>query len=432
MPTDKRIDQLPNDTTPPGSAEIPINNSGVTEKVSITNLMAPIQTAYQTADTVLQQQISILQTNQASLVSPHFTGIPTSPTAAPGTNTTQIATTAFVIAAEALDLHLTGGTMSGAINMGGVNKITSLQDPTLIQDAATKNYVDGVATLKAGVLQNYDVSITSAAPLLWLTFAITTGNRFYMTNAGTFAAGAGVVQVGDIMEARINNPTDATADWAVIQGNCVQATTAVIGITATASDAQALAKASIVNAVTPSNFAAMASTTSFAGLAALATQAQVNAGTSATTIVTPATLAGSLLANGTFHVSVTIPTASVLLLNGTPYQIVATPGAGVAIQVISAFAQIKTYGTTPYATNTTLGLIADTATSASNYQAVNSSLLARTAATIKQFQQAGVGATDNNAQLIANKALMAYVYAGNPTAGDSDIVIDVQYRLITL
>ncbi len=38
-------------------------------------------------------------------------------------------------------LKLTGGTMSGAINMGS-NKINSVTDPTSTQDAATKNYVD--------------------------------------------------------------------------------------------------------------------------------------------------------------------------------------------------------------------------------------------------------------------------------------------------
>lgn len=46
-------------------------------------------------------------------------------------------------------LPLSGGTMSGAIAMGA-NKITGMSDPTLIQDAATKNYVDtGLATKQA-------------------------------------------------------------------------------------------------------------------------------------------------------------------------------------------------------------------------------------------------------------------------------------------
>src|SRR6267142_1729105 len=37
-----------------------------------------------------------------------------------------------------------GGTMTGAINMGS-HQINSVTDPTLAQDAATKNYVDQTA-----------------------------------------------------------------------------------------------------------------------------------------------------------------------------------------------------------------------------------------------------------------------------------------------
>ena len=44
-------------------------------------------------------------------------------------------------AGNALKLSLTGGTMSGIINMG-TNKITNLGAPTLNLDAATKTYVD--------------------------------------------------------------------------------------------------------------------------------------------------------------------------------------------------------------------------------------------------------------------------------------------------
>lgn len=55
--------------------------------------------------------------NGASLSSPAFTGVPTAPTAAPGTNTTQIATTAFVLAnsgSTQVPVVLSGG--SDAIN----------------------------------------------------------------------------------------------------------------------------------------------------------------------------------------------------------------------------------------------------------------------------------------------------------------------------
>lgn len=67
-----------------------------------------------------------------------FTGTPTAPTAAPGTNTTQIATTAFVQAAttalnlgtiatqNANNVNITGGTMSGVgITTGTINSLTT-------------------------------------------------------------------------------------------------------------------------------------------------------------------------------------------------------------------------------------------------------------------------------------------------------------------
>ena len=122
----------------------------------------------------------------APLASPALTGVPTAPTAAANTNTTQIATTAYVqteitdlIAAApgALDtlnelatalgndaafsttvtnslatkLPLAGGTMTGAIAMG-TNKITGLGTPTVSTDAATKAYADTMLPLAGGTM----------------------------------------------------------------------------------------------------------------------------------------------------------------------------------------------------------------------------------------------------------------------------------------
>jgi hypothetical protein len=76
-------------------------------------------------------------TSRAPLASPALTGTPTAPTPANGTNTTQIATTAFVratrldqLAAPAVDLALGG------------YRLTGLGDPQGAQDAVTKAYVD--------------------------------------------------------------------------------------------------------------------------------------------------------------------------------------------------------------------------------------------------------------------------------------------------
>jgi hypothetical protein len=76
-------------------------------------------------------------TSRAALASPAFTGTPSAPTAANGTNTQQLATTAFVrstrldqLAAPAADLGLGG------------YRLTGLGDPQGAQDAVTKAYVD--------------------------------------------------------------------------------------------------------------------------------------------------------------------------------------------------------------------------------------------------------------------------------------------------
>lgn len=88
-----------------------------------------------------------------------------------------------------------------------------------------------------------------------------------------------------------NNAIKLSLDGAAIVADLPQATTTQRGVGETATDAEALAKASITTFVTPSNFAAMGSTTSFAGLVELATNAETQAGVSATLAVTPAGLA---------------------------------------------------------------------------------------------------------------------------------------------
>jgi sulfur carrier protein ThiS len=151
----------------------------------------------------------------APLASPALTGVPTAPTAAANTNTTQVATTAYVqteitdlIAAApgALDtlnelatalgndaafsttvtnslatkLPLAGGTMSGAIAMG-TNKITGLGTPTVATDAATKGYID-TAVIAPGNLTGPITSIGAATSVAAQTG---TGSTFVMNTSPT-------------------------------------------------------------------------------------------------------------------------------------------------------------------------------------------------------------------------------------------------------
>jgi hypothetical protein len=122
-----------------------------------------------------------------------------------------------------------------------------------------------------------------------------------------------------------------------------------------------------------------------------------------------------------------IPTASVLTLNGTPLEIVAAPGAGYAIEVVAA-SFYSAFVSAAYATNTTMQLINDTATTAQfdvliNYTVTNHRKFGTVALTA-----GGAAAT----QIIENKSLKIKVASGNPTAGNSDIKVYVLYRIITL
>ena len=151
----------------------------------------------------------------APLANPALTGVPTAPTAAANTNTTQVATTAFVQteltdliggAPGALDtlnelaaalandasysttittalgtkLPLAGGTMTGAIAMG-TSKITGMGDPTLAQDAATKNYVDTITVAPS----NLTGPITSTGSATAIASQTGTGTKFVVDTSPT-------------------------------------------------------------------------------------------------------------------------------------------------------------------------------------------------------------------------------------------------------
>ena len=96
----------------------------------------------------------------AGINSPTFTGIPAAPTASSGTNTTQIATTAFVTAAipAAVDI-------SGKANVGTTNTFSALQ------------------TLNAGVAVDGPYKQTSEA-VSALAIDLATGNYFTKTISG--------------------------------------------------------------------------------------------------------------------------------------------------------------------------------------------------------------------------------------------------------
>ncbi len=118
---------------------------------------------------------------------------------------------------------------------------------------------------------------------------------------------------------------------------------------------------------------------------------------------------------------VTLTTAQVLALNSTPITIVAGI-TGKEIQVVSASAHLK-YNTSTYATNTAMALKASSA--GTSYQA-------RFDISSTTDKLGGFLLLESNVNIVTGDALVATVDGGNPTAGDSDIVVDVLYRITDL
>ncbi|WP_395660827.1 hypothetical protein [Aestuariivirga sp.] len=150
---------------------------------------------------------------KAPLVSPALTGTPTAPTAASGTNTTQLATTAFVLGTR-LD-QLAQPTADVPLNS---RKITGLGDPVSSQDAATKNYVDlavqgldpkqsvraastaNIATL-SGTMTIDGVALVAEDRVLVKDQTSSAQNGVYVVAASTWARAADMDAWGELVSA---------------------------------------------------------------------------------------------------------------------------------------------------------------------------------------------------------------------------------------
>ena len=119
----------------------------------------------------------------ALLASPVFTGTPAGPTPANGTNTTQLATTQYVLATR-LDQFVAPN-----VDVSWNSKrITNLLDPSNPQDAATKSYVDALSQgldNKASVRAATTANITLSGAQTVDGVALVAGDRVLVKDQST-------------------------------------------------------------------------------------------------------------------------------------------------------------------------------------------------------------------------------------------------------
>lgn len=180
----------------------------------------------------------------APLASPTFTGTPAAPTATPGTNTTQIATTAFVTAAVSGGSYLasSGGTLTGnllfsadnthTIGASGATRPSAIHVGTggvtsagVINCPNGSNYIkidsanNRIELYRAAVTQSY-IQAAAATNAVEITTGLITGGNAKIT--GRIAA-TGALRSGS--ESGVSDAAGVLDLWSPVGGDCFVAWT---------------------------------------------------------------------------------------------------------------------------------------------------------------------------------------------------------------
>jgi len=149
-----------------------------------------------------QDHVHPTDTSRAALAGPTFTGVPAAPTAAPGTNTTQLATTAFVTTADNLKANLASPTFTGtpaAPTAAPGTNTTQLATTAFVATALGAG--SAPTSFSSTIFNNGTLAVSAAASAL--TIAV-------KTLAGTDPSG------GDPVTVAFRNATGTTGDYSVL------------------------------------------------------------------------------------------------------------------------------------------------------------------------------------------------------------------------
>lgn len=130
-----------------------------------------------------------------------------------------------------------------------------------------------------------------------------------------------------------------------------------------------------------------------------------------------------------YSTTVSVPSANVLTMFTTPVELIPAQGVGKAVVVFDTSTLTSIFGTTAYATNTNVELYTEDST---DVQILFSGGINNNGAdkTMRGSVQTASGSSD--LQILANKPILAKVKTGDPTAGDGDLVFNLQYIVIDL
>jgi hypothetical protein len=185
----------------------------------------------------------------------------------------------------------------------GISGSTAIKAPVRVATTANitlsgEQTIDGIAVVDGDRVLVKDQTTTTengiydASASAWSRSADFDGNRD--VKAGTLVnIRLGTVNIKTIWRCTSTDPIvieTSAITFEQFLGTLNQATTSLPGVLETATDAEAIAKASSLAALTPSNLAALGGSATFAGLLELATDAEAQAGTDTARPITPANL----------------------------------------------------------------------------------------------------------------------------------------------